>query len=48
MRAVLGQYAKSHGMELGDALIAATAAVHKVELWTRNRRHYPEKDVAFF
>jgi len=44
----LRQYAKSRRVELGDALIAASAAVHKVQLWTRNRRHYPEKDVAFF
>jgi predicted nucleic acid-binding protein len=44
----LRQYAKSHHVELGDALIAATASVHELELWTRNRRHYPMKDVAFF
>ena len=44
----LRQYAKSHRIELGDALIAATAAIHKVELWTRNRRHYPTKDVTFY
>jgi hypothetical protein len=43
----LKEYAKSHHVELGDALIAATAAIHKVELWTRNRRHYPTKDVTF-
>jgi len=44
----LRQFAKSRRVELGDALIAATAAIHKVELWTRNRRHYPEKDVEFY
>jgi len=33
---------------LGDALIAATVSIHKLELWTRNRRHYPMGDVAFF
>jgi hypothetical protein len=44
----LRQYAKSHPVELGDALIAATASVHKLDLWTRNRRHYPMKDIAFF
>lgn len=44
----LRRYAKSHHMELGDALIAATASVHSVELWTRNRRHYPMKDLVFF
>lgn len=41
-------YAKSHRVELGDALIGATAAVHNVHLWTRNRRHYPMKDVTFY
>ena len=44
----LRRYAKSHQVELGDALIAATASIHKLELWTRNRRHYPMKDVAFY
>ena len=44
----LRQYAKSHHVELGDALIAATASIHTLELWTRNRRHYPMKDVSFF
>ena len=42
------QFAKSHNLELPDALIAATASVHKVALWTRNRRHYPMKDISFF
>jgi predicted nucleic acid-binding protein len=44
----LRQYAKSHQVELGDALIAATASIHNLELWTRNRRHYPMEDVVFF
>ena len=44
----LRQYAKSHHVELGDALIAATASIHQMELWTRNRRHYPMKDIDFF
>jgi predicted nucleic acid-binding protein len=44
----LRQYAKSHHVELGDALIAATVSVHKLELWTRNRKHYPMKDVPFY
>lgn len=44
----LRQYAKSHHVELGDALIAATASLHNLELWTRNRRHYPMKDVVFY
>jgi predicted nucleic acid-binding protein len=41
-------YAKSHHVELGDALIAATAFLHKAQLWTRNRRHYPMKEIAFY
>ncbi|MBI4443097.1 MAG: type II toxin-antitoxin system VapC family toxin [Acidobacteria bacterium] len=44
----LRQFAKSHHVELGDALIAATASTHNVELWTRNRRHYPMKDITFY
>jgi predicted nucleic acid-binding protein len=44
----LRQYAKSHHVELGDALIAATVSVHKLVLWTRNRRHYPMNDVDFY
>ena len=44
----LRAFAKSHSVELGDALIAATASVHGLELWTRNRRHYPMKSLAFF
>jgi predicted nucleic acid-binding protein len=46
--AYLRQFAKSHSVELGDALIAATASVHDLELWTRNRRHYPMKGLRFF
>jgi len=44
----LRQYRKSHHLELGDAVIGATAAVHKAVLWTRNRKHYPMKEIAFF
>ena len=44
----LNQYAKRHNVELGDALIAATVSVHNVRLWTRNRRHYPMKGLAFY
>jgi predicted nucleic acid-binding protein len=32
--AYLGQLAKSHGVELGDALIAATASLHELHVWT--------------
>lgn len=44
----LRQYHKSHGTELGDALIAATAALHGASLWTRNRKHYPVPDLVFY
>jgi predicted nucleic acid-binding protein len=44
----LRQYAKSHSVELGDALIAATASLHNLQLWTRNRRHYPMRGLRFF
>lgn len=35
------QYLRSHGVEIPDALIAATCVVHHTELATLNRRHYP-------
>jgi len=43
----LRQYAKSHSVELVDALIAATASVQGADLWTRNRKHYPMKGLRF-
>ncbi|MBI5086362.1 MAG: type II toxin-antitoxin system VapC family toxin [Acidobacteria bacterium] len=42
------QYRKSHGLELGDALIAAATVGHRATLWTRNRKHYPMKEMAFY
>ena len=44
----LGQYAKSNHVQLGDALIAATASLHNLAFWTSNRKHYPMKDIAFY
>jgi len=44
----LERYSKSHRLELGDALIAATAAVHSLALWTRNTKHYPMKDISLY
>ncbi len=41
-------HSKSHGVELGDALIAATAQVHNVPLWTLNKKHYPMRDVRLY
>jgi hypothetical protein len=34
-------YAKSHGVGLADALVAATADAHDADLKTLNVRHYP-------
>ena len=44
----LRQYRKSHNLELGDGLIAAAALLNDAALWTRNRKHYPMKDLSFF
>lgn len=44
----LRQYRKSHGVELGDALIAAAAVQSNAALWTRNRKHYPMKELLFY
>ncbi len=44
----LARYARSHGLELGDALIAAAATTAGVRLWTRNRKHYPMPDLSFY
>jgi predicted nucleic acid-binding protein len=44
----LQRYHRSHSVELPDALIAATAAVHGMQLWTRNRKHFPMSDISFF
>lgn len=44
----LRQFTRSHHVELGDALIAAMASIHKAELCTRNRRHYPMRGLVFF
>jgi predicted nucleic acid-binding protein len=44
----LRQYHRSHAVELGDALIAATAFVHGFPLWTRNRKHFPMRDITLF
>ena len=46
--AYLRQYRLSQGVEVADALIAASAVLNRAELWTRNRKHYPMKEVSFF
>jgi predicted nucleic acid-binding protein len=42
------RYGKSHAVEVPDALIAATAKVHGLPLWTLNKKHYPMRDIRFF
>jgi predicted nucleic acid-binding protein len=44
----LKSYARSHGLELGDALIAACATAEGLSLWTLNRKHYPMKGLGFY
>ena len=44
----LARYAKSHGVELADATIAAAAATSGLKLWTLNRKHYPMTDLGFY
>ena len=44
----LHQYRQSHAVEVADALIAASAVESGAELWTRNRKHYPMKEIIFF
>jgi predicted nucleic acid-binding protein len=44
----LKAYAKSHSVELGDALIAACSSSESLPLWTLNKKHYPMKEVQFY
>jgi predicted nucleic acid-binding protein len=44
----LRRYNTSHNVELGDALIAASAVTSGAVLWTRNRKHYPMRELAFY
>ena len=46
--AYLARYARSHGVELADALVAAAATTSGVRLWTLNRKHYPMPDIRFY
>jgi predicted nucleic acid-binding protein len=44
----LRRYRKSHAVELGDALIAASSVEREARLWTRNRKHYPMPELTFY
>lgn len=44
----LRRYRKSHAVELGEALIASSAVASGARLWTRNRKHYPMPELAFY
>lgn len=41
----LRQFRRSHRLELGDGLIAATAAEYSAVVITRNVKHYPMTDI---
>lgn len=41
----LRKFGKSHALNIGDAIIAATAGEMKLTLVTRNVKHYPMKDI---
>jgi len=44
----LSRFRRSHGLEIGDAMIAACAYVDNRQLWTFNRKHFPMREVRFF
>lgn len=41
----LQKFSKSHTLNIGDSLIAATAREMELRLVTRNVKHYPMKDI---
>ena len=46
--AYLAAFARSHAVELADALVAAAASTSGLKLWTLNRKHYPMRDLRFW
>jgi predicted nucleic acid-binding protein len=44
----LKKYSRSHSLELGDALIAASACITGLSLWTNNKKHYPMPEIRLF
>lgn len=41
----LRRFSKSHALNIGDAIIAATSMEMGLKLVTRNLKHYPMKDI---
>lgn len=41
----LRKFSKSHALNIGDAIIAATCREMALSLVTRNMKHYPMKDI---
>lgn len=39
----LREFRKSHNVEIADALIASSGIIAQAQLWTRNRKHYPNE-----
>jgi predicted nucleic acid-binding protein len=44
----LRKFARSHGLKIADALIAAAASRHGAALWTRDRARYPMQELSFY
>lgn len=44
----LRAFHRSHGVELADAFIAATAIIHSLRLWSQNHKHFPMKQIELF
>ena len=42
----LRKFSKSYALNIGDAIIAATASEMELSLVTRNLKHYPMKDIS--
>jgi predicted nucleic acid-binding protein len=42
------RYARSYGVEIADALVAAAATTTGLHLWTLNRKHYPMDDLRLY
>lgn len=45
---LLHKYARSHNLEVPDAMNAAAAIQHSAALWTHNRKHYPMPQITFY